>query len=201
MNGNLRLHPFIFASLSTQPFSWISRYLKVQKHVSKQYGYYNSLASIVLCWLLVLSKTRHKSANLVCILLKWELHYKLMSYFLLLNAMKIISRVISPFFIYNISFLIGKNGDVISFRGSKMNFFSWFFLNFWLGISLSQLGKKEVFCHWEWAEFLPQNGLKRNTAIYGRGSHLGHVTKHHFHGFSFPCTWKRTYEIWLKMAQ
>ena len=40
INGNLRLYSFTFDSIPTHPFSRISRYLKVQKHVSKHCGYY-----------------------------------------------------------------------------------------------------------------------------------------------------------------
>ena len=41
INGNLRLYSFTFDSIPTHPFSRISRYLKVQKHVNKHCGYYS----------------------------------------------------------------------------------------------------------------------------------------------------------------
>ena len=40
----------------------------------------------------------------------------------------------------------------------------------------------------------------RVFTIYGRLPSWSY-DQHHVHGYSFPCTWKHTYKIWLKMAQ
>ena len=68
----------------------------------------------------------------------------------------------------------------------------------WPSLSCDQHHVHWIFISLYLKAYIP-NWVKTGPVVSRRPSWL--CDQHHVHGFLFPCTWKLTYKIWLKMAQ